>query len=116
MLTCNGKPSAVISLQEFAETSRHHILTDCRHFDDYYFCHLDGAIHVYIDSAPSSATEPEHDPAKGGRNPLPKIEKWEKQKRGGSGMTACRTLLALCQAGLEGANLYIGSFSEWCRN
>ena len=34
----------------------------------------------------------------------------------GSGMTACHTLLALHQAGLEGASLYVGSYSEWCRN
>ncbi|MFW6087221.1 MAG: sulfurtransferase, partial [Myxococcota bacterium] len=33
----------------------------------------------------------------------------------GSGVTACHTLLALDQAGLEGAALYVGSFSEWCR-
>jgi thiosulfate/3-mercaptopyruvate sulfurtransferase len=34
----------------------------------------------------------------------------------GSGLMACHTLLALHQAGLEGASLYVGSFSEWCRN
>jgi thiosulfate/3-mercaptopyruvate sulfurtransferase len=34
----------------------------------------------------------------------------------GSGVTACHTLLALEQAGLEGAALYVGSWSEWCRN
>ena len=34
----------------------------------------------------------------------------------GSGVTACHTLLALEAAGLAGASLYVGSWSEWCRN
>lgn len=34
----------------------------------------------------------------------------------GSGVTACHTLLALERAGLVGAKLYVGSWSEWCRN
>jgi thiosulfate/3-mercaptopyruvate sulfurtransferase len=34
----------------------------------------------------------------------------------GSGVTACHTLLALEAAGLPGAALYVGSWSEWCRN
>jgi thiosulfate/3-mercaptopyruvate sulfurtransferase len=33
----------------------------------------------------------------------------------GSGVTACHTLLALEHAGLTGANLYVGSWSEWSR-
>lgn len=33
----------------------------------------------------------------------------------GSGVTACHTLLALEHAGLAGAALYVGSWSEWCR-
>ncbi len=33
----------------------------------------------------------------------------------GSGITACHTLLALEHAGLPGAALYVGSWSEWCR-
>ncbi len=34
----------------------------------------------------------------------------------GSGVTACHTLLALEIAGMRGASLYVGSWSEWCRN
>lgn len=34
----------------------------------------------------------------------------------GSGVTACHTLLALEVAGISGANLYVGSWSEWSRN
>src|SRR5512133_2905748 len=34
----------------------------------------------------------------------------------GSGVTACHTLLALGVAGLDGAALYVGSWSEWCRS
>lgn len=34
----------------------------------------------------------------------------------GSGVTACHTLLALEVAGLSGATLYVGSWSEWCRS
>jgi len=34
----------------------------------------------------------------------------------GSGVTACHTLLALELAGLPGAAVYMGSYSEWCRS
>jgi thiosulfate/3-mercaptopyruvate sulfurtransferase len=34
----------------------------------------------------------------------------------GSGVTACHTLLALEIAGMQGAALYVGSWSEWCRS
>ncbi|HXQ30997.1 MAG TPA: sulfurtransferase [Steroidobacteraceae bacterium] len=34
----------------------------------------------------------------------------------GSGVSACHTLLALEIAGLHGARLYPGSWSEWCRD
>jgi thiosulfate/3-mercaptopyruvate sulfurtransferase len=34
----------------------------------------------------------------------------------GSGVTACHTLLALNAAGYDGAALFVGSWSEWCRN
>lgn len=34
----------------------------------------------------------------------------------GSGVTACHTLLGMAHAGMEGAQLYVGSWSEWSRN
>lgn len=34
----------------------------------------------------------------------------------GSGVTACHTLLAIEAAGLSTPRLYVGSWSEWCRN
>jgi thiosulfate/3-mercaptopyruvate sulfurtransferase len=34
----------------------------------------------------------------------------------GSGVTACHTLLALDYAGFRLPSLYVGSWSEWCRN
>lgn len=33
----------------------------------------------------------------------------------GSGVTACHLLLAMDACGLRGAQLYVGSWSEWCR-
>lgn len=33
----------------------------------------------------------------------------------GSGVSACHTLLALHLAGMGGASLYVGSYSQWCR-
>jgi thiosulfate/3-mercaptopyruvate sulfurtransferase len=33
----------------------------------------------------------------------------------GSGVTACQLVLAMDACGLEGARLYVGSWSEWCR-
>jgi thiosulfate/3-mercaptopyruvate sulfurtransferase len=32
----------------------------------------------------------------------------------GSGVTSCHNLLAMAYAGLHGARLYPGSWSEWC--
>lgn len=34
----------------------------------------------------------------------------------GSGVSACNNLLALAQLGVEGARLYVGSFSQWIRD
>ena len=46
----------------------------------------------------------------GGRDPATVISMC------GSGVSACHTLLALEIAGLGGARLYPGSWSEWCRD
>jgi len=81
MPTCNGKPSAAILPQDLSNAPRPLILLDCRTFEDYDFCHLDGAVHVDIESALTSATDVGHDPAKGGRAPLPKAKTWEKRLR-----------------------------------
>jgi len=34
----------------------------------------------------------------------------------GSGVSACQNLLAMSHAGLEGARLYVGSWSQWCKD
>ena len=34
----------------------------------------------------------------------------------GSGVTACHTILAMAHAGLDIPQLYVGSWSEWCRS
>jgi thiosulfate/3-mercaptopyruvate sulfurtransferase len=82
MHTYSGKPSAVISAEELSKTLNQAIIFDCRPFDDYEFCHINGALHIDIESMLSTAASPDHDPAKGGRNPLPKTEDWEKLLRG----------------------------------
>jgi thiosulfate/3-mercaptopyruvate sulfurtransferase len=82
MHTFSGKPSAAISAEELSQVAQRAIILDCRPFDDYDFCHIAGAIHVGIETMLSTAAEPGHDPAKGGRNPLPKPETWEKLLQG----------------------------------
>lgn len=34
----------------------------------------------------------------------------------GSGVSACQNLLAMAHAGLDGAKLYVGSWSQWCKD
>ncbi|MCL1893799.1 MAG: rhodanese-like domain-containing protein [Holophagaceae bacterium] len=79
MQTYSGKPTAVLQPDDLRKTEQKMIILDCRPFEDYEFCHLVGAIHVDIDAVLSSAKDPTHDPKKGGRNPLPKTEVWQKQ-------------------------------------
>jgi thiosulfate/3-mercaptopyruvate sulfurtransferase len=82
MLTFDGKPSAVIQAGELRVGLNRAVLLDCRPLEDYEDCHYEGALHVDVESALSSAAEPSHNPANGGRNPLPKPEAWERQLRG----------------------------------
>lgn len=49
------------------------------------------------------------------RSRLPGIESEQTIVYCGSGVTACRTILAMEHAGLHGARLYPGSWSEWIR-
>ena len=79
MRTFDGKPSAVVHFQELKNLAGHIVLLDCRPLDDYRFCHIDGALQADVESMLSSATEPDHDPANGGRHPLPKKGAWEKR-------------------------------------
>jgi thiosulfate/3-mercaptopyruvate sulfurtransferase len=81
MPTCNGKPLTVIPPQDLPNAQRPLILLDCRPFDDYDFCHLDGAIHVDVEAALTSATDAGHDDAKGGRGPLPRPDVWQNTLR-----------------------------------
>jgi thiosulfate/3-mercaptopyruvate sulfurtransferase len=81
MPTYNGRPSAAISPRDLSDLQRPLVILDCRPFDDYDFCHLDGAIHVDVESALTSAKDDGHDPAKGGRMPLPGAAVWEKTLR-----------------------------------
>jgi thiosulfate/3-mercaptopyruvate sulfurtransferase len=57
---------------------------------------------------PPDALRREFAPLLGGRPPAQAIVYC------GSGVTACQNLLALEHAGLSGARLFAGSWSEWC--
>ena len=80
--------------------------------------HIPGAINIpYIDNMDengnflsSDALQQKYTAALAGKDPEKIIIHC------GSGVTACHTLLALEEAGIKGANLYVGSWSEWSRN
>ena len=80
--------------------------------------HIPGAINIpYIDNMDengnflsSDALHQKYTAALAGKDPEKIIIHC------GSGVTACHTLLALEEAGIKGANLYVGSWSEWSRN
>jgi thiosulfate/3-mercaptopyruvate sulfurtransferase len=46
----------------------------------------------------------------------PLLEDYKAVIHCGSGVTACHTILALVEAGFDIPKLYVGSWSEWCRN
>lgn len=80
--------------------------------------HIPGAINIpYLDNMDElgnflspEALKQKYTDALAGKNPEKVIVHC------GSGVTACHTLLALEEAGINGANLYVGSWSEWSRN
>jgi thiosulfate/3-mercaptopyruvate sulfurtransferase len=80
--------------------------------------HIPGAVNVPFASnlegngrfRPAAQLRAEYEQLLAGRSPSSLIVHC------GSGVTACHTLLALERAGLTGARLYVGSWSEWCRH
>lgn len=80
--------------------------------------HIPGAVNVpfagNLDEAghylPAVALREKYDAVLAGREPKEVIVHC------GSGVTACHTVLAFAQAGLELPRLYVGSWSEWSRN
>lgn len=80
--------------------------------------HIPGAVNIpYIANLgvdgkflPGSELAARYKEAIGNRNPEHVIVHC------GSGVTACHTLLAMKEAGIEGPKLYVGSWSEWSRN
>lgn len=80
--------------------------------------HIPGAVNIpYIENLdetgqflPTSELAAKYKEALGDKDPKQVIVHC------GSGVTACHTLLAIEQAGMEIPNLYVGSWSEWSRN
>jgi thiosulfate/3-mercaptopyruvate sulfurtransferase len=81
MSAFDGNQPAVVQAADLKNGTRSVIFLDCRPLEDYQDCHYEGAIHVDVEPALSSAREPGHDPAKGGRTPLPSHGAWESQLR-----------------------------------
>lgn len=66
--------------------------------------HLPGAIHADLETQLSAAREPGADPARGGRHPLPSIERWS-QQLGAWGITPDRNVVVYDdQAGANAAS------------
>lgn len=79
--------------------------------------HIPGAINVpYLDNLSEDGTfRPAEELASQFKNVLGKRNASDIIVHCGSGVTACHTLLAMEHAGLKGASLYVGSWSEWSR-
>lgn len=78
--------------------------------------HLPGSTNVFLKKnleggrfRPASELRALYDEVLGGRHPS------QVAVHCGSGVSACATLYALHKAGLPGAALYVGSYSQWCR-
>ena len=81
MLTHSGRHPAVIMPDDIKKATEHLVVLDCRNLYDYYSCHLDGALHVDLESDLTSALDQGADPIRGGRHPLPTIESWQSRLR-----------------------------------
>jgi thiosulfate/3-mercaptopyruvate sulfurtransferase len=118
--------SLVATIDEAIDASRRgtHLLVDARapeRFDgrseplDRVAGHIPGAVNrFYKENAaadgtmlPPAALKTAYEQLLGGRGPREAILYC------GSGVTACHNLLAMEHAGLPGARLYVGSWSEW---
>jgi thiosulfate/3-mercaptopyruvate sulfurtransferase len=129
VFTPRVEPSAVVSTAELVEAlkSTQHLLVDARAAErftgaveplDPVAGHVPGAVNhpfgANLDSdgrfLPSAQLERLWLERLAG-TPPPKV-----MAMCGSGVTACHNLLALEMAGLKGARLYAGSWSEWIRD
>jgi thiosulfate/3-mercaptopyruvate sulfurtransferase len=79
--------------------------------------HIPGAINIpYLENlTPDGAFRPAEELASRYNNAIKGYDPADVVVHCGSGVTACHTLLALEQAGIHGASLYVGSWSEWSR-
>jgi thiosulfate/3-mercaptopyruvate sulfurtransferase len=69
----------LISPAELSELPDAIILDTRASRPEYEKGHLRNAIYANLESDLSTATEPGHDPAKGGRHPLPSLEEWRRR-------------------------------------
>ncbi len=78
--------------------------------------HIPGAVNIpYLTNLAGGKYRPAEELANQYEQALGKVAPEKVIVHCGSGVTACHTLLALEQAGIKGAKLYVGSWSEWSR-
>ena len=68
--------SPLIAADDLARIAPQVRLLDCRSAAAYAAGHLEGALHADLDRDLSRALDPDHDPARGGRHPLPDLRAW----------------------------------------